>query len=339
MKNIGEYMIITVNKNIKSEEFLDLEHIINNKGLFLKEIDSEHFLVTGDTYKFDEQSILVLPGVLGVTRIKPTYHLVSRDVKMQDTIINIGNVKIGDGSLSFMCGPCSVNSEEEILRIAKGVKESGANILRGGAYKPRTSPYFFQGLGEEALKYLKEAGEKYNLPVVSEIVDSKDLDLYLKYVDIIQVGARNMQNYELLKKLGGTKKPILLKRGPSATIEELLMSAEYILKAGNPNVILCERGIRTFEKLERYTLDLSSVVILKKITHLPVIVDPSHAVGNYNFVSQMALAAIACGADGLMIEVHDHPVESVSDAFQSYKLSKLKSLIEKGKEIKEIINK
>ncbi len=330
-------MIITIDKNIKSEDYISLEHIINDKGLFLKEVDSEHFLVTGDTYKFDEQSILVLPGVISVTRLKPTYHLVSRDAHPWDTVIKVKNVSIGDGSLTFMCGPCSVNSEEEIKRIASGVKEAGATVLRGGAYKPRTSPYFFQGLGSEALDYLKKAGDEYDLPVVSEIVDSKDLELYEKYVDIIQVGARNMQNYELLKKLGSTKKPILLKRGPSATIDELLMSAEYILKAGNPNVILCERGIRTFEKLERYTLDLSSVVILKKITHLPVIVDPSHAVGNYNFVNQMAMAAIASGADGVMIEVHDHPVESISDAFQAYKLSKLKNLIEKGKQIKEII--
>ena len=188
------------------------------------------------------------------------------------------------------------------------------------------------------LEYLSLAGKETELPVVSEIVDSRDLELYEKYVDIIQIGARNMQNYELLKAVGASKKPVLLKRGASCTIDELLMSAEYIMKAGNQKVILCERGIRTFEKLERYTLDLSSVVILKKITHLPVIVDPSHAVGNYNFVSQMALAAIAVGADGVMIEVHDHPVESSSDAFQAYKLSKLKNLIEKGKEIKKVID-
>lgn len=332
-------MIITVSKNLTSNDFLTLEHLINDKGLFLKTIDNEHYLVTGDTYKLDEQGILALPGIIGVTRVKPTYHLVSRECHPFDTVIKVRNVTIGDGSLTFFCGPCSVESEEEIKRIARGVKDAGANILRGGAYKPRTSPYFFQGLGPEALEYLKKASDETDLPVVSEIVDSRDLDLYEKYVDIIQVGARNMQNYELLKALGKTKKPILLKRGPSATIDELLMSAEYIMKAGNSKIILCERGIRTFEKLERYTLDLSSVVILKKITHLPVIVDPSHAVGNYNFVSQMALAAISAGCDGVMIEVHDNPIESASDAFQSYKLSKLKALIEKGKEIKEIINK
>ena len=332
-------MIITVSKNLSSNDFLTLEHVINDKGLYLKEVDSEHYLVTGDTYKLDEQSILVLPGIVSVTRVKPTYHLVCRECHPFDTVIKVKDVTIGDGSLTFFCGPCSVDSEEEIMRIAKGVKESGANILRGGAYKPRTSPYFFQGLGRDALAFLKEAGDATGLPVVSEIVDSKDLELYEKYVDIIQVGARNMQNYELLKALGESKKPILLKRGPSATIDELLMSAEYIMKAGNQKIILCERGIRTFEKLERYTLDLSSVVILKKITHLPVIVDPSHAVGNYNFVSQMALAAISAGCDGVMIEVHDNPVESASDGFQSYKLSKLKALIDKGKEIKNILNK
>ena len=332
-------MIITVIKNIESNDFITLEHIIHDKGLYLKEIDSEHYLVTGDTYKLDEQSVLALPGIVSVSRIKPTYHLVSRACHPFNTVIKVRDVVIGDGNLTFFCGPCSVESEEEITRIAKGVKEAGAHILRGGAYKPRTSPYFFQGLGPEALEYLKKASELTGMPVVSEIVDSRDLELYEKYVDIIQVGARNMQNYELLKVLGKTRKPILLKRGPSATIDELLMSAEYIMKAGNPNIILCERGIRTFEKLERYTLDLSSVVILKKITHLPVIVDPSHAVGNYNFVSQMALASIPAGCDGIMIEVHDNPKESASDAFQSYKLSKLKALIEKGNEIKKILDK
>ena len=332
-------MIITVIKDIKSNDFLTIEHLINDKGLYLKEIDETHYLVNGDVYKLDEQSILVLPGVVSVTRVTPTYHLVSRTCHPSDTIIKVKNVTIGDGSLNFFCGPCSVENREEIKRIAQGVKDAGATVLRGGAYKPRTSPYFFQGLGAEALEYLQEAGKISDLPVVSEIVDAKDLELYEKYVDIIQVGARNMQNYELLKALGNSKKPVLLKRGPSATIDELLMSAEYIMKAGNSKVILCERGIRTFEKLERYTLDLSSVVILKKITHLPVIVDPSHAVGNYNFVSQMALAAVAVGADGVMIEVHDHPVDSASDAFQAYKLSKLKTLIEKGKAIKEITSK
>ncbi|MBO4668204.1 MAG: 3-deoxy-7-phosphoheptulonate synthase [Bacilli bacterium] len=332
-------MIITLIKDIKSNDFLTIEHAISEKGLFLKEIDNNHYMVTGDVYKLDEQSILVLPGVQSITRITPTYHLVSRTVHPANTIIKIRDVVIGDGSLNFFCGPCSVETEDEIMRIAKGVKEAGATILRGGAYKPRTSPYFFQGLGREALEYLKEAGDSYNLPVVSEIVDAKDLELYEKYVDIIQVGARNMQNYELLKALGNSRKPVLLKRGPSATIDELLMSAEYIMKAGNSKIILCERGIRTFEKLERYTLDLSSVVILKKITHLPVIVDPSHAVGNYNFVSQMALAAVSVGADGVMIEVHDKPVDSASDAYQAYKLSKLKTLIEKGREIKDIISK
>lgn len=332
-------MIITVIKDLNSNDYLTIEHVINDKGLFLKEIDNTHYLVTGDTYKLDEQSILVLPGVVSVSRVTPTYHLVSRSCHPQNTIIKVRDVVIGDGSLNFFCGPCSVETREEIIRIAEGVKASGATILRGGAYKPRTSPYFFQGLGPEALTYLQEASEKTGLPVVSEIVDSRDLELYEKYVDIIQVGARNMQNYELLKALGATRKPILLKRGPSCTIDELLMSAEYIMKAGNSKIILCERGIRTFEKLERYTLDLSSVVILKKITHLPVIVDPSHAVGNYNFVSQMALAAVSIGADGVMIEVHDHPVDSASDAYQAYKLSKLKTLIDKGKEIKQIIDK
>jgi 3-deoxy-7-phosphoheptulonate synthase len=216
-----------------------------------------------------------------------------------------------------MAGPCSIESREMLMNIAKHVKRSGASVLRGGAFKPRTSPYSFQGLGEEGLKYLKEAGQKTGLPVITEIMDIRDLPLIERYADILQIGARNMQNFNLLKEVGMSKKPVLLKRGISSTIVELLMSAEYILSNGNFNVMLCERGIRTFEDQTRFTLDLSAVPVLKKLTHLPVIVDPSHAVGKWGYVPAMAKAAVASGCDGLMIEVHPKPEEALSDGAQS----------------------
>lgn len=259
----------------------------------------------------------VFPGVEKVMSILAPYKLVSREFKHENSVINAGKVKIGGKKIAVMAGPCSVESREMLLHIAKDVKKAGASILRGGAFKPRTSPYSFQGLGEEGLKYLKEAREKTGLPVVTEIMDIRDLDLIEKYVDILQVGARNMQNFNLLKEVGLSKKPVLLKRGISSTIIELLMSAEYILSNGNFNVMLCERGIRTFEDQTRFTLDLSAIPVLKKLTHLPVIVDPSHAAGKWGYVPALSKAAIAAGADGLMVEVHPRPEEAFSDGAQS----------------------
>lgn len=259
----------------------------------------------------------VFPGVEKVMSILAPYKLVSREFKHENSIINVGKVKIGGKKIAVMAGPCSIENREMLIRIAKDVKKAGASILRGGAFKPRTSPYSFQGLGEEGLKYLREAREKTGLPVVTEIMDIRDLGLIEKYVDIIQVGARNMQNFNLLKEVGLSKKPVLLKRGMSSTIIELLMSAEYILSNGNFNVMLCERGIRTFEDQTRFTLDLSAVPVLKKLTHLPVIVDPSHAAGKWGYVPALSKAAIAAGCDGLMIEVHHKPEEAFSDGAQS----------------------
>ena len=259
----------------------------------------------------------VFPGVEKVMSILAPYKLVSREFKHENSVINAGKIKIGGKKIAVMAGPCSVENREMLIRIARDVKKAGASILRGGAFKPRTSPYSFQGLGEEGLKYLKEAREKTGLPVVTEIMDIRDLDLIEKYVDILQVGARNMQNFNLLKEVGLSKKPVLLKRGISSTIVELLMSAEYILSNGNFNVMLCERGIRTFEDQTRFTLDLSAIPVLKKLTHLPVIVDPSHAAGKWGYVPALSKAAIAAGADGLMVEVHPRPEEAFSDGAQS----------------------
>ncbi|MFA6355498.1 MAG: 3-deoxy-7-phosphoheptulonate synthase [Candidatus Omnitrophota bacterium] len=259
----------------------------------------------------------VFPGVEKVMSILAPYKLVSREFKHENSVINIGKVKVGGKKIVTMAGPCSIESREMLINIAKSVKKSGASVLRGGAFKPRTSPYSFQGLGEEGLKYLKEAGQKTGLPVITEIMDIRDLPLIEKYADILQIGARNMQNFNLLKAVGTSKMPVLLKRGISSTIVELLMSAEYILSNGNFNVMLCERGIRTFEDQTRFTLDLSAVPVLKKLTHLPVIIDPSHAVGKWGYVPAMARAAVASGCDGLIIEVHPKPEEALSDGAQS----------------------
>lgn len=263
-------------------------------------------------------------------------------VKRQDknTIIKVKDIEIGNGKdLVIFAGPCSVESESQMDVICNGVKEAGAKILRGGAYKLRTSPYSFQGLREEGLDILKKVSNKYNIPVVSEIVSIDDIKLFEDKVDIIQVGARNMENYELLKELGKTTKPILLKRGPAATIEEWLLSAEYILSNGNPNVILCERGIKTFENMTRNTLDLSSIPIIKQLTHLPVIVDPSHATGDWRLVESMSLAAIASGADGIILEVHKSRDESISDAFQALTIPEFEELVKKARCVAKAIGK
>lgn len=252
--------------------------------------------------------------------------LYSRESKATDTVVSFGGINIGDGELVVIAGPCSVESEKQIIEIAEKVKEAGATMLRGGAYKPRTSPYDFQGLESKGLEFLIKAKEETGLPIVSEIMDAANLDLF-EDVDVLQVGARNMQNFALLKALGKTKKPILLKRGISATYSEFLTSAEYILSEGNPNVILCERGIRTFETYTRNTMDISAIPVLKKLSHLPVLADPSHASGRSELVGSLALAAVAAGADGLMLEVHSNPSESVSDGKQSITPEKFTELM------------
>ncbi|MCA9398704.1 MAG: 3-deoxy-7-phosphoheptulonate synthase [Candidatus Omnitrophica bacterium] len=270
----------------------------------------------------------VFPGVEQVIPVLAPYRLVSREFKQENTIIKVTDkVSIGGEQIAVMSGPCSIESAEGMRSIAKVVKDAGANILRGGAFKPRTSPYDFQGLGEEGLKYLKEAGEEYGLATITEVMDSRDIELICKYVDILQVGARNMQNFSLLKELGKTKKPVMLKRGISATIKEWLMSAEYLLANGNFDVMLCERGIRTFETATRNTLDINAVGVVKHLSHLPVIVDPSHGTGKWGLVGGAAKAGIAAGCDGLMIEVHEKPEEAFSDGPQSLIPEKFSALM------------
>ncbi len=263
------------------------------------------------------QPFEIFPGVEQVIPVLAPYKLVSREFKPQNTVVNIREgVSFGQEKIMVIAGPCSIESREQFSKVAEKVKQSGAHLLRGGAFKPRSSPYSFQGLGEEGLKILQEASEKFDIPTVTEVMDTRDVALVAKYTDVFQIGARNMQNFNLLKEVGQTQKPVILKRGLSATVEELLMSAEYILSGGNFNVILCERGIRTFETATRNTLDLSMVPLVKMLSHLPVVVDPSHATGKWALVAPLSKAAIACGCDGLVVEVHANPEEALSDGPQ-----------------------
>ena len=284
--------------------------------------------VIGDEEVISNISIEAFQGVEKVMPILKPYKLVGRELKPDNTVIKVGNVEIGSDTLIVMAGPCSVENEKMIIETAKAVKKAGAHILRGGAFKPRTSPYSFQGLGEKGLKFMAKAKEETGLPVVTEVMDTRDVSLVEKYADIIQVGARNMQNFQLLKEVGLCKKPIFLKRGLSSTVKELLMSAEYILSSGNDQVILCERGIRTFEDATRNTLDLSVVPLIKELSHLPVVIDPSHATGKRSLILPMSKAAVASGADGLMIEVHPYPEKAVSDGAQSLIFKEFQSLME-----------
>jgi 3-deoxy-7-phosphoheptulonate synthase len=273
--------------------------------------------ITGNKGGLDPSLFEGMPGVGEAIRVSQPFKLVSREVKPEDTVIDVGGALIGGPELAIMAGPCSVESEEQLLAAAHAVKKAGARFLRGGAFKPRTSPYEFQGLGEAGLKLLALAREQTGLKVVTEVMDPDDLPACLEYADVLQLGARNMQNFSLLKRLGAVDKPVLLKRGPSATIREWLMAAEYIVAHGNQRVALCERGIRTFETMTRNTLDLNAVPILKALTHLPVIVDPSHGIGLRAHVPAMARAAIAAGADGIIVEVHPRPEKALSDGQQS----------------------
>jgi len=269
-----------------------------------------------------------LPGVERTMPILKPYKLASRESHEGDTVINVGSIAVGGPEFIVMAGPCAIESEEQLLESAYIVKKGGGQILRGGAFKPRTSPYSFQGMEEEGLKVLDQVSKKTGLPTVTEVVNPADVDLVESYADMLQIGARNVQNFALLKKVGQARKPVLLKRGMMTTIEELLMSAEYILSSGNPNVILCERGIRTFETATRNTLDISAVPVLKELTHLPVVVDPSHAAGNWKYVIPLARAAVAVGADGIIVEVHPQPEKAVSDGAQSLKPEKFYQLMD-----------
>ncbi len=295
--------------------------------------------VIGDERVLQTVSLESFPYVEKVMQILKPYKLASKDFKSTPTLVKVGNYLIGGKQVVLIAGPCSVESREKFLKAAKMVKEAGAHILRGGAFKPRTSPYSFQGLGEEGLKILAEARDTFNMPVVTEVLDTRHVELVNEYADMFQIGARNMQNFELLKEVGKTKKPVLLKRGLMATVEEWLMSAEYILSNGNMNVVLCERGIRTFEKATRNTLDLSTVPLIKELSHLPIIIDPSHGTGKKKLIPAMAKAAVAAGADGLTIEVHPNPSEALSDGDQSLLPSEYSQLVKEVKKIAKAIDR
>lgn len=295
--------------------------------------------ITGPTHKLKQEDFSLMPSVEDVVRVTKKYKLVSRMMKSEDTIIDFGNKFIGGKQLQIIAGPCSVESRDQIFEIAEILKKMGINFLRAGAYKPRSSPYSFQGLKEVGLKYLEEVKKEFDLKIVTELLNQHTVEAVAEVADVIQIGARNMQNFTLLEEAGKTQKPILLKRGMSATVEDLLLSAEYIISQDNYNIILCERGIRTFETATRNTLDLNAVPVLKKESHLPVFVDPSHGVGMWDKIPPMALASIAAGADGLMIEVHQRPDEALSDGYQSLDPKRFGTLLTKLKELAPIVGK
>ena len=335
-------MIIVLKPDVTEQ---DIEHLVDRlrslglKSQIMKGEERTVLGVIGDERILQGQPLSVFPGVESVTPILAPWKLVSREFQPHDSVIDVAGVSIGGQKITVMAGPCAVEKLEITVGIAKEVANAGATVFRGGAYKPRTSPYSFQGLGQEGLGFLAEARKQTGLPVVSEILDARDLEYFLEHADIIQVGARNMQNFELLKEVGAYDKPVLLKRGLSATIKEFLLSAEYIMSRGNRNVMLCERGIRTFETQYRNTLDLAAVPTLKEMSHLPVIVDPSHATGNWKLVAPMAKAAIAAGADGLLIEVHSNPECALCDGEESLKPGRFQALMDDLKKVAQAVGR
>lgn len=313
-------MVIVLKPTATEQEREHVIKVIKDAGLSPHVLLGEErtvIAVIGDERALQKQPLSALPGVEKALAILSPYKLVSRDFKKENTVIDVNGLKIGGERIVVMAGPCSVETNDLLSSIATEIKKGGASILRGGAFKPRSSPYSFQGLGEEGLEYLSEAKRLTGLPIITEVLDPRDMPMMAKHADILQIGARNMQNFRLLAEVGAQNKPVMLKRGLSATIKEFLLSAEYILAAGNPNVILCERGIRTFETATRNTLDLSAIPVIRKRSHLPIIIDPSHAVGHTDLIPSMAKAAIAAGADGLMIEVHSKPEEAFCDGDQA----------------------
>lgn len=335
-------MIIVIKKGTSKENIANLSRNLEERGVSLHFSQGADYLIiglVGDTSRIDSRQLEAYEFIEKVMHVEEPYKKANRMFHPDNSEININGEVIGGKKLAIMAGPCSVESEEQIVGIAESIKKSGANFLRGGAFKPRTSPYSFQGLGTEGLELLKIAKKETGLPIVSEIMSADMVELFVEDVDVIQIGARNMQNFNLLKEVGKTRKPILLKRGLSATIEEFLMSAEYIMSEGNENVILCERGIRTFETYTRNTLDISAVPIIKKLSHLPIIVDPSHAAGIWHLVEPLSKAAVAVGADGLMIEVHNDPVNALSDGQQSIKPEKFNSLMESIRDIAKVVGR
>ncbi len=335
-------MIVKLKRNADPKEIEVLQGHLRERGFEIHESIGHTyslFGVVGDTAKFDIRSLYAYKCVDSVIRVQEPFKKVNRKFTTDNTIIDVDGVKIGGDEVVIMAGPCSVESREQVDIIAKAVKESGAKILRGGAFKPRTSPYSYQGMGVEGLKILKEVGQKYGMPIISELMSNENIEDFVKYVDIIQIGARNMQNFSLLKELGKLDVPILLKRGFSNTIEEWLMSAEYIMSGGNNKVILCERGIRTFEPYTRNTLDIATVPLVKKLSHLPVVIDPSHAAGRWDLVESLSMASIAAGTDGLIIEVHHEPERAMSDGAQSLKPKKFDELMKKAQIIANAVDR
>jgi 3-deoxy-7-phosphoheptulonate synthase len=335
-------VVVVLEKNVSQEQLENIIKHLEDCNFAVHKSTGEEQIVLGAIGvqpNFDIRRIKILDGVAEVYRITEPFKLASRSFKKENTEIKIKDVVIGGKEVVMMAGPCSVENEEQIFAIAEIVSKAGAKILRGGAFKPRTSPYSFQGLGEEGLKLMRNAADKYGLLVITEVMESSNIDLVEKYADIFQVGARNMQNFPLLRDLGKTTKPIMLKRGLSATVEDLLMSAEYILSSGNKEVMLCERGIRTFETFTRNTFDLSAIPVIHKRSHLSIIADPSHATGLRDKVLPMARAAVAAGADGLMVEVHNDPEKALSDGPQALLPDQFAELMTQVKAIAEVIGR
>ena len=335
-------MIIVLKTRSTHGDLVRVEQMIKRRGLDTHIVEGSEMTIIGcigDTTRIDSKLFEVDSAVDKVMHVQEPYKLANRAFHPEESIIDVSGVEIGGDNLALIAGPCSVESFEQVLEIAKAVKASGANLLRGGAFKPRTSPYSFQGLGLEGLDILCAVKEETGLPIVTELMSPDHLDIFNEKVDLIQIGARNMQNFDLLKQLGQLDRPILLKRGLNATYEEWIMSAEYIMASGNENVILCERGVRTFESYTRNTLDLQSIPVVRKLTHLPVIVDPSHAGGKWWLVESMAKASVAAGADGLMIEVHNDPECALCDGAQSLKPAKYDTLIQEVAQIARVVGK
>ncbi|KAB2845708.1 MAG: 3-deoxy-7-phosphoheptulonate synthase [Melioribacteraceae bacterium] len=335
-------MVVVLESNITEEQISEIIKQLEDFGFQIHRSTGVQKTILGAIGvkpNFDTRKVKILKGVADVYRVTAPYKLASRSFQEHDTVIKLKNVEIGGSSIALMIGPCSVESEEQIFTLAEIVAKSGAKILRGGAFKPRSSPYSFQGLGEDGLKLLRNAADQYGLLVVTEVMENSQIELISKYTDIFQVGARNMQNFSLIKELGNTKIPVMLKRGLSATIEEWLMSAEYILANGNKYVMLCERGIRTFETYTRNTFDLSAIPVVHKKSHLPVVADPSHATGLRDQVPPMARAAVAAGADALMIEIHNDPANALSDGPQALLPSDYLQLVEELKLIAKAIGR
>lgn len=336
-------MIIVLKKGTDQKDIDNLLNKVKSLGLKPMVSQGEERTIVGVIGPEDVIRLQPLEAYPGVDKVMPVlapYKLVSREFKQEDSVVKVkDSVEFGSKKINIVAGPCSIETKESLQQVAKEIKEMGGSLIRGGAFKPRTSPYSFQGLGEEGLKILKDISEEFNMPTVTEVMDTRDVELVARYADVLQIGARNMQNFNLLKEVGQTKKPIILKRGLAATVKELLMSAEYILSEGNFNVILCERGIRTFSEFTRNTLDISAVPVIKMLSHLPVIADPSHAAGKWGLVNPLSKAAVAAGADGLLVEVHSNPKEALSDGPQQLLPENFNILVEELKKVAESVGR